>query len=68
MFISVSGFAIDNENIMHYPFPIIQNGLTPIAVIQGVESNGEDESLIVIQTNEDISHMNGYLVVKYTRT
>ena len=65
--ISVSGFAIDNESIMYYPFPIIQNGLTPIAVIQGVESNGEDESLIVIQTNDDISHMTGYLSVKYTR-
>ncbi len=65
--ISVSGFAIDNENLMHYPFPIIQNGLTPIAVIQGVESDGGDDSLIVIQTNEDISHMTGYLFVKYTK-
>lgn len=65
--VSVSGFAIDSENIMHYPFPIIQNGLTPIAVIQGVESNGENESLIVIQTNEDISYMTGYLSIKYTR-
>lgn len=65
--ISVSGFAIDNENLMHYPFPIVQNGLTPIAVIQGVESNGGDESLVVIQTNEDISHMTGYIQVKYTK-
>lgn len=65
--ISVSGFAIDNENLMHYPFPIIQNGLAPIAVIQGVESDGGDESLVVIQTNEDISHMTGYITVKYTK-
>lgn len=65
--IHVSGFAIDNENNMHYPFPIIQNGLTPIAVIQGVESDGGDESDIVIQTNEDISHMTGYLIAKYTK-
>ena len=65
--IYVSGFAIDNENNMHYPFPIIQNGLTPIAVIQGVESDGGDESDIVIQTNENISHMTGYITVKYTK-
>lgn len=65
--IFVSGFAIDEENLMHYPFPITQSGLTPIAVIQGVESDGGDDSLVVIQTNENISHMTGYILVKYIK-
>lgn len=64
--ISVAGFAYDPENIMSYPFPIILNGLTPIAVISGIEGNG-DVSYIIINVNEDLTAFSGYFTVKYTK-
>lgn len=64
--LSVSGYAFDTENIMSYPFPIILNGLTPIAVISGVEGNGS-ESNIIINVNEDLSAFTGYITIKYTK-
>ena len=63
----VSGYAFDPENNMSYPFPIILNGLTPIAVISGVEGNGS-ESNIIINVNEDLSAFSGYITVKYVKT
>lgn len=65
--VSVSGYAFDPENIMSYPFPIILSGLTPIAVISGIEGNGA-VSYVIINVNEDLSAFNGYITVKYTRT
>lgn len=64
--ISIAGYAFDPENNMSYPFPIILNGLTPIAVISGVEGNGE-VSYIIININEDLSAFSGYITVKYTK-
>ena len=63
----VSGYAFDPENNMSHPFPIILNGLTPIAVISGVEGNGS-ESNIIINVNEDLSAFSGYITVKYVKT
>lgn len=65
--ISIAGFAVDSDNNMNYPFPIILNGLTPVAVIQSVEGDGGDGSIIIIQTNDDLSHLVGYITVKYTK-
>lgn len=62
----VSGYAFDPENNMSYPFPIILNGLTPIAVISGVEGNGY-ESNIIINVNEDLSAFSGYINIKYVK-
>lgn len=64
--ISIAGYAVDPESIVSYPFPIILNGLTPIAVISGVEGNGE-VSYISINVNEDLSAFSGYITVKYTK-
>lgn len=65
--IFISGFAVDVENNMFYPFPIILNGLAPIAVIQSAEGNGDEQSIIIIQTNDDISYMYGCITIKYTK-
>lgn len=62
----VSGYAFDPENNMSYPFPIIINGLTPIAVISGIEGNGS-ESNIIINVNEDLSAFSGYINIKYIK-
>lgn len=62
----VSGYAFDPENNMSYPFPIIINGLTPIAVISGIEGNGS-ESNIIININEDLSAFSGYINIKYIK-
>ena len=59
--------AINNDNNMNYPFPIIFNGLTPAAVISYAENNGGEGSTIVIQTNKDISNFVGYIIIKYVK-
>lgn len=65
--VSVEGFAVDSDNNMYYPFPIILNGLSPIAVIQFVEGDGGDGSLVAISTNEDLTWFKAYITVKYTK-
>ena len=64
--ISVTGYAYDPENNMSYPFPIILNGLTPIAVISGVEGNGL-VSYVIINVNDDLSAFSADITVKYTK-
>lgn len=63
--ISIAGYALDTDNNMSYPFPIILNGLTPIAVIGAVEGNGA-VSYVSININEDLSAFTGYITIKYT--
>lgn len=63
----VSGYAFDPENNMSHPFPIIINGLTPVAVICGIEGNGA-ESNIIINVNENLSAFSGYITIKYIKT
>ena len=65
--ISISGFAVDSDNNLNYPFPIIINGLTPVAVISSAEGDGGEGSGITIQTNEDLSSFVGYITVKYVK-
>lgn len=62
----VSGYAFDPENNMSHPFPITRNGLTPVAVISGIEGNGS-ESNIIINVNDDLSAFSGYITVKYVK-
>lgn len=66
--ISITGFAIDSDNNMHYQFPIILNGLTPAAVISFAEGDGGDGSDIAINTNDDLSTFKAYITVKYTKS
>lgn len=63
--ISVAGYAYDPNN-MSYQFPIISNGLVPIAVISGVEGDGL-VSYIIINVNEDLSAFSANITVKYTK-
>jgi hypothetical protein len=65
--ISITGFAIDSDNNMHYQFPIILNGLTPVAVISFAEGDGGSGSDITINTNDDLSSFKAYVTVKYTK-
>ena len=65
--ISISGFALDTDNNLFYPFPIILNGLTPIAVISNAEGDGGNGTYITINTNDDLSNFKGYIIVNYTK-
>lgn len=65
--ISINGFAQSDDDMYYYPFPIIINGLTPSAVITNVEDNGPGTGVIVIQSNEDLTYLKGYITVKYTK-
>lgn len=62
--VSVSGYAHDSDDLTYYPFPVIlHNQITPIAVISRVESDG----YIVITTNGDVSYLQAYITIKYTK-
>lgn len=66
--ISITGFAIDSDNNMHYQFPIILSGLVPVAVISFAEGDGGNGSDITINTNDDLSTFKAYITVKYTKS
>lgn len=63
--ISVSGYAIDRDDLTLYPFPVIlHNKTTPIAVISRIESDGS----LIITTNGDASYLEAYITIKYTKS
>ena len=62
--ISINAYALDSDDLTYYPFPVILQGqVTPIAVINKVESGGS----LVITTTEDASYLKAYVTVKYTK-
>ena len=62
--VSVSAYALDSDDLTYYPFPVIlQNQVTPIAVINKVESDG----FLAITTNADASYLKAYVTIKYTK-
>lgn len=62
--VSVNAYALDSDDLTFYPFPVIlQNQVTPIAVINKVESDG----FLSITTNADASYLEAYIIVKYTK-
>ena len=62
--VSVHGYALDKDDLTYYPFPVIpHNQITPIAAISRVESDGG----VVIVTNADATHLEGYITIKYTK-
>ena len=63
--ISVSGYAIDKDDLTLYPFPVILHGqVTPIAVISRIESDGS----LIITTSGDASYLEAYVTIKYTKS
>ena len=63
--ISVSGYALDKDDLTSYPFPVtLHNQVTPIAVISRIEGDGS----LVITTNGDASYLEAYITVKYTKS
>lgn len=63
--ISVNAYALDSDDLTYYPFPVIfQNQVTPVAVINKVESDG----YLSIATTIDASYLKAYVTVKYTKT
>lgn len=66
--IHVEGFAIDSTEGQFYPFPIILDGFTPIAVISNVMEDSGTTSGIIIRTNADVSNMKAYITIKYTKS
>ena len=62
--VSVNGYAHDPDDLTYFPFPVIlHNQVIPVAVISRVESDGG----IVITTNADVSYMQAYITIKYTK-
>jgi len=62
--VSVSGYAHDADDLTYYQFPIILGGqITPVAIISKIESDGN----IVITTNDDVSYMQAYITIRYTK-
>ena len=62
--VSVSGYAIDADDLTSYPFPIILHSqVTPLAVISRIEGDGT----LVITTNGDASRFEAYITIKYTK-
>lgn len=66
--ISITGFAVNSDDNMHHPFPIIINGLEVVAAITGAAGDGGDGIDITININEDLSAYKAYITVKYTKT
>lgn len=63
--VSVDGYALDNDNLTYYPFPIIlDKTITPAAAISSIESDGA----LVIYTTQDMSMFQAYVTVKYTKS
>lgn len=62
--VSVSGYALDKDDLTSYPFPVtLHNQVTPIAVISRIEGDGS----LVITTNGDATYLEAYITVKYTK-
>lgn len=66
--ISITGFAVNSDDNMHYPFPIIIDGFEVVAAITGVVGDGGEGSDITINVNENLSAYKAYITVKYTKT
>jgi len=63
--ISINAYALDSDDLTYYPFPVIlQNQVTPIAVINKIESDGS----LAITTTVDASYLKAYVTVKYTKS
>ena len=63
--VSISGYAIDRDDLTFYPFPVVLYGqFSPIAIISRVESDGS----LVITTNGDASHLEAHITIKYTKS
>lgn len=63
--ISVSGYALDSDDLTSYPFPVtLHSQVMPIAVISRIEGDGS----LVITTNGDASYLEAYITVKYTKS
>ncbi len=65
--ISIDGFALDTDNNMYYPFPIILDGFVPSAVIKFIEGDGGAGGNMVIATDDDLTSFQSYITVKYTK-
>lgn len=62
--VSVSGYALDKDDLTSYPFPVtLHNQVTPIAVISRIEGDGS----LIITTNGDATYLEAYITVKYTK-
>lgn len=66
--VSITGFALDTDNNLYHPFPIIVSGVTPIAVISQFEGDGGDGGIVIIKTTADVTNYQAYITVKYTKT
>lgn len=68
LIISLEGFAIDSDNNTFHPFPIITNGITPVAAITHFEGDGGTGGIIVVKTVADVSNLKAYFTIKYTKS
>ncbi len=65
--ISVTGYALNTDDNLYHPFPIITDGITPIAAICEFMGDGGTGGDIVIRTVADTSNYKAYITIKYTK-
>ena len=63
--VSISGYAIDSDNMNFYPFPVTMwNSVTPSAIISNMEYDGN----LVLFTSEDMTSYQAYITIKYVKS
>lgn len=65
--ISISGFALDTDSNLCHPFPVIKDGVTPIAIIREFEGDGGGGGNIVVKTTTNVTNLQAYITIKYTK-
>lgn len=65
--ISITGFAVNSDENLYCPFPIIMSSIAPIAAICEFMGNGGTGGDIIIKTTADISSYKAYITIKYTK-
>lgn len=67
--VSISGYAINNNDKMYYPFPIIiDTSITPSAAIVRIEDVALNDGWIAIRTTANMTNFIGYVDVKYVKS
>lgn len=66
--VSVTGYAINNNDRMYYPFPIIVGtSITPSAAIVRIEDSGLNDGWIAVRTTANMTSFIGYVDIKYVK-
>ena len=65
--ISITGFAINQNDNLYHQFPITTDGVTPVAAICKYMGNGDNDGDLLIRTTIDASSYRAYFTIKYVK-